>query len=134
MWARRPEQALEIAEGKRNSKYLPGVNLPRTMTATHELSMAINGADQVYLSVPSQSLRENLKGLRPLLENAEMPIVSLMKGVERASGLRMSQVIEQEIRLRPRAHRGGFRAESCSRDRPRAAHGRGGRLAESGDR
>ncbi|MGO1851483.1 NAD(P)H-dependent glycerol-3-phosphate dehydrogenase [Microbacterium sp.] len=101
MWARRPEQAREIAEGKRNSKYLPGVNLPRTMTATHELSMAINGADQVYLSVPSQSLRENLKGLRPLLENAEMPIVSLMKGVERASGLRMSQVIEQELACDP---------------------------------
>ncbi|WP_414684025.1 NAD(P)H-dependent glycerol-3-phosphate dehydrogenase [Microbacterium sp.] len=101
MWARRPEQALEIAEGKRNSKYLPGINLPRTMTATHDLSTAIDGADQVYLSVPSQSLRENLKAVRPLLENSEIPVVSLMKGVERASGLRMSQVIEQELACDP---------------------------------
>ncbi|MGP6171249.1 NAD(P)H-dependent glycerol-3-phosphate dehydrogenase [Microbacterium sp. A196] len=101
MWARRPEQALEIAEAKRNSKYLPGINLPRSMTATHELSTAVEGADQVYLSVPSQSLRENLKALRPLLEHTDVPIVSLMKGVERASGLRMSQVIEQEIACDP---------------------------------
>ncbi|WP_426183409.1 NAD(P)H-dependent glycerol-3-phosphate dehydrogenase [Microbacterium sp. TWP3-1-2b2] len=101
MWARRPEQALEISEGKRNSKYLPGVNLPRTMTATHELSTALDGAEQVYLSVPSQSLRENLKALRPLLSDRELPVISLMKGVERSSGLRMSQVIEQELRCDP---------------------------------
>jgi len=101
MWARRPEQALEISEGKRNSKYLSGINLPRSMTATHDLSTALAGADQVYLSVPSQSLRENLKALRPLLDGREPPIISLMKGVERSSGLRMSQVIEQELRCDP---------------------------------
>src|SRR5690606_36634279 len=95
MWARRPEQALETAEGKRNTKYLPGINLPRTMTATHDLSTASADADQVYLSVPSQSLRENLKALRPLLVDTDAPIISLMKGVERTSGLRMRQVIEQ---------------------------------------
>src|SRR5690606_28072558 len=89
------------AEGKRNSKYLPGINLPRTMDATHELATALAGADQVYLSVPSQSLRENLKALRPLLDNSDAPVVSLMKGVERSSGLRMSQVIEQELSCDP---------------------------------
>jgi glycerol-3-phosphate dehydrogenase (NAD(P)+) len=51
--------------------------------------------------VPSQSLRENLKALRPLLEGSDIPIVSLMKGVERTSGLRMSQVIEQELACDP---------------------------------
>lgn len=101
MWARRPELAQEISEGKRNSRYLPGINLPRTMTATHELAIALDGAEQVFLSVPSQSLRENLKAVRPLLERTEVPIVSLMKGVERSTGLRMSQVIEQEMRCDP---------------------------------
>jgi glycerol-3-phosphate dehydrogenase (NAD(P)+) len=46
--------------------------------------------DQVYLSVPSQSLRENLKALRPLLADSDAKIISLMKGVERGTGLRMS--------------------------------------------
>ena len=101
MWARRPELASEIQEGKRNSEYLPGINLPRDMHATHHLSEALEGAEQVYLSVPSQALRENLKGVRPLVAETEAPIVSLMKGVERRSGLRMSQVIEQELRCAP---------------------------------
>lgn len=101
MWARRPELAQEISEAKRNSRYLPGINLPRSMMATHELARSLEGADQIYLSVPSQSLRENLKALRPLISDSGAPIISLMKGVERSSGLRMSQVIEQELQCDP---------------------------------
>ncbi len=101
MWARRPELAHEIAEGKRNSEYLPGVNLPRSMTATPHLSEALDGATQVYLSVPSQALRESLKAVRPLVADTDTLLISLMKGVERRSGMRMSQVIEQEIACDP---------------------------------
>ena len=78
MWARRPELAQEIAEAKRNSQYLPGVNLPRTMTATSHLSEALEGAEQVYLSIPSQSARQNLKAVRPLVAKTDAPIVSVM--------------------------------------------------------
>lgn len=99
MWARRPEQALEIRESKRNSQYLPGINLPRTMTATPHLSEALDGAEQIFLSIPSQTARENLKAIRPLIAASNAPIISLMKGVERSSGLRMSQVIEQELQI-----------------------------------
>lgn len=101
MWARRAELAQEISEGKRNSEYLPGVNLPRSMTATHHLSEALEGATQVYLAISSQALRQNLKAVRPLVAHGDVPIVSLMKGVEKRSGLRMSQVIEQELDCDP---------------------------------
>lgn len=101
MWARRPELAAEITESKRNSRYLPGINLPRTMTATTDLAEALRGAEQIYLSVPSQSLRENLAAIRPLVEHTGVPLVSLMKGVEKSSGLRMSQVIEQVLQCDP---------------------------------
>ena len=101
MWARRPELAHEIAEAKRNSQYLPGVNLPRAMTATPHLSEALEGAEQVYLSIPSQAVRQNLTALRPLLSASDVPIVSLMKGVEQRTGLRMSQVIEQGLDCDP---------------------------------
>ena len=97
MWARRPELAHEIDEAKRNSQYLAGINLPREMSATPHLSEAVEGAEQIYLSIPSQSARQNLTALRPLVAATDVPIVSLMKGVERRSGLRMSQVIEQEL-------------------------------------
>jgi glycerol-3-phosphate dehydrogenase (NAD(P)+) len=71
------------------------------MTATHHLSEALEGAEQVYLSIPSQAVRQNLKALRPLVAPTSVPLVSLMKGVERRSGLRMSQVIEQELECDP---------------------------------
>ena len=57
LWARRPELAREIQEAKRNSDYLPGVNLPLGLRATSRLDLALAGAEQVYISVPSQSLR-----------------------------------------------------------------------------
>jgi glycerol-3-phosphate dehydrogenase (NAD(P)+) len=101
MWARRPELAHEINEAKRNSQYLPGINLPRSMMATPHLSEALEGAEQIFLSVPSQALRENLKAVRPLVSSGDAPVVSLMKGVERRTGLRMSQVIQQELHCDP---------------------------------
>lgn len=101
MWARRPELAQEISRAKRNSSYLPGINLPRSMTATVNLSEAVDGADAIFLSVPSQTARQNLKALRPLLARTDAPVISLMKGVEKASGLRMSQVIAAELQCDP---------------------------------
>ncbi len=101
MWARRPELALEISEAKRNSRYLPGINLPREMTATSHLSEALEGAEQVYLSIPSQSARQNLKAVRPLIAASDVPVVSLMKGVEKRTGMRMSEVMAQELHIDP---------------------------------
>lgn len=102
MWARRPELAQEIAQGRRNSQYLPGINLPRNMTATSSLEHAIAGAQQIYLSIPSQNLRATLAEAAPYLDNDAVPLVSLIKGVEKRSNLRMSQVIEQELDCDPR--------------------------------
>ena len=98
MWARRPEIAREIQEAKRNSDYLPGVNLPLGVRATSRLDLALAGAEQVYVSVPSQSLRDNLKLFAPHL-NANAIVISLMKGVEKSSGMRMSEVIAEVLRL-----------------------------------
>ena len=96
VWARRPELAREISESKRNSDYLPGVNLPRSMWASSRLPEVLDGATQVYLSVPSQSLRENLRIVRELIP-ADAIVVSLMKGVEKGTGRRMSEVIHEEL-------------------------------------
>ncbi|MDR6907637.1 glycerol-3-phosphate dehydrogenase (NAD(P)+) [Agromyces sp. 3263] len=98
IWARRPELAREIQEGKRNSDYLPGINLPLGLRATSRLDLALAGAEQVYVSVPSQALRDNLKVAAPHL-HAEATVVSLMKGVEKGSGLRMSEVIAEVLRI-----------------------------------
>lgn len=91
LWARRSELAREIRETSRNSDYLPGINLPTALTATARVEEALDGAEQVYLAVPSQTLRSNLVTIQPLLEGKV--VVSLMKGVESGTGLRMSEVV-----------------------------------------
>jgi glycerol-3-phosphate dehydrogenase (NAD(P)+) len=100
LWARRPELAREISESKRNSDYLPRINLPRSLQASSDLDAVLDGTEQVYVSVPSQSLRENLVDIRDLLPR-DATVVSLMKGVEKGSRLRMSEVIYQELELPP---------------------------------
>jgi glycerol-3-phosphate dehydrogenase (NAD(P)+) len=96
LWARRPELAREISQSKRNSDYLPGINLPRGLWASSNLHDVLDDAEQVYLSVPAQSLRENLRIIKELIPD-EAIIVSLMKGVEKGTRARMSEVILQEL-------------------------------------
>ncbi|CAN5357400.1 NAD(P)H-dependent glycerol-3-phosphate dehydrogenase [soil metagenome] len=100
IWARRPELAREISQSKRNSDYLPGINLPRSIWASSRLPEVLDGAEQIYFSVPSQSLRENLAIVRELIPDHVL-IVSLMKGVEKGTRMRMSEVIYQELRVDP---------------------------------
>jgi glycerol-3-phosphate dehydrogenase (NAD(P)+) len=96
LWARRPELAREISQARRNSDYLPGIDLPKGLWASARLPEVLDGAEQVFLSVPSQSLRENLRIVRELVP-ADAIVVSLMKGVEKGTRYRMSEVVEQEL-------------------------------------
>ena len=91
---RRQEHADEINQAHRNTAYLPGVNLPDTITATTDLAGSVADADLVFLSVPAQSARENLEELKTSLSPTGS-IISLMKGVERSTGKRMSEVISE---------------------------------------
>ena len=94
IWARRDDVVEEINTQHRNGDYLPGIKLPKSLKAEFEPAAAMAGAEQVYLAVPAQSLRANLTEWGSAIpENAVL--VSLMKGVEKESGLRMSEVIEQ---------------------------------------
>ncbi|AIY18255.1 NAD(P)H-dependent glycerol-3-phosphate dehydrogenase [Pimelobacter simplex] len=94
VWARREEVATAINERHENVDYLPGIELPRTITSTHDPERALAGADVVVLAVPSQSLRENLPTFLPFVEK-DAVFVSLMKGVELGTLKRMSEVVAE---------------------------------------
>ena len=94
LWARRPELAEAISTTGQNPDYLPGVALPASLTATHDAAAALAGARFVVMALPSQSLRANLKGWVDLLPSDGL-LVSLMKGVELGTSLRMTQVIAE---------------------------------------
>ncbi|EJZ14655.1 MULTISPECIES: NAD(P)H-dependent glycerol-3-phosphate dehydrogenase [Mycolicibacterium] len=94
MWARRPEVADEINTEHRNSRYLGDVVLPSTIRATADPAEALAGACTVLLGVPAQQLRANLEGWKHLIGD-DVTLVSLAKGIELGSLMRMSQVIVQ---------------------------------------
>jgi glycerol-3-phosphate dehydrogenase (NAD(P)+) len=100
LWARRPEIAEAVRTRHLNPDYLPGILLPPNLTATTDPAEALDGADAVVLAVPSQTLRRNLQEWKPLLDG-NVPLLSLAKGVELGTLLRMSQVIRQVAEIPP---------------------------------
>jgi glycerol-3-phosphate dehydrogenase (NAD(P)+) len=102
LWARNPEVAAEINEQHTNDTYLPSTPLPRRLRSTSDLDEAARLADVVVVGVPS-------KGFRTILEEARkwirpwVPVVSLTKGVEAGSLLRMTQIIEELLPGHPAA-------------------------------
>lgn len=92
LWARRPEVADAINRTRTNPDYLPGITLPGTVSATTDAAAALAGVDAVALAVPSQTLRANLRGWRPLLPPGVL-LISLAKGVELGTLSRMSEVV-----------------------------------------
>ncbi|HEX6683559.1 MAG TPA: NAD(P)H-dependent glycerol-3-phosphate dehydrogenase [Candidatus Limnocylindrales bacterium] len=94
LWARRREIADAINQKRKNPEYLTGTELSPHVVATADPAEALAGADVVVLAVPSQTLRANLADWKPYLE-PDSTLVSLMKGIELGTTLRMSQVVVQ---------------------------------------
>ena len=94
IWARRDDVVEEINTQHRNGDYLPGIKLPKDLKAAFEPADAMKDAEQVYLAVPAQSLRANLGEWGNSIPKDAI-LVSLMKGVEKETGLRMSEVIHE---------------------------------------
>jgi glycerol-3-phosphate dehydrogenase (NAD(P)+) len=94
LWCRRAEVADTINTTRCNQEYLPGFTLPSSLRATHGAEDALAGADVVFLAVPSQTLRHNLTCWVELIPSGAI-LVSLMKGIELATGMRMSEVIAE---------------------------------------
>lgn len=99
LWARRPELADEINRTRRNAAYLD-VSLPDSLRATSDYTEALTGACTVLLAVPSQTLRGNLTQWKDSI-HADATLVSLAKGIELDTLMRMSQVIVQVTGVDP---------------------------------
>ncbi|MBA3233850.1 MAG: NAD(P)-dependent glycerol-3-phosphate dehydrogenase, partial [Propionibacteriales bacterium] len=93
IWARREELADVINNDHENPDYLPGVGLSPAVSATHDPEEACVDASIVVLAVPSQSLRANLEHWADYIPGGAV-VLSLMKGVELGTAMRMSEVIE----------------------------------------
>jgi glycerol-3-phosphate dehydrogenase (NAD(P)+) len=102
IWARDPELAREIYERDANSRYLPGFTLPTGLKATADLEKAVHDTDLLVVGVPTHGFRGILADVRPYLR-PWIPVVSLAKGFERGSLLRMTQLVREELPGHPAA-------------------------------
>lgn len=96
LWARREEVAADIRDHHRNRAYLEGFDLDPSLRATSSLEEAVRAADLLVMGVPSHVMRETAHELAPHLR-PWVPVVSLSKGLEQGTRLRMTQVLEQEL-------------------------------------
>jgi len=92
LWARRSDIAQEINTTRYNPAYLPGALLPPSIRATSDAEEALRGVTTVLLGVPAQTMRANLAQWAGLLSQ-DATLVSLAKGIELGTLMRMSQVI-----------------------------------------
>jgi glycerol-3-phosphate dehydrogenase (NAD(P)+) len=96
LWGRRKELVARLSQQRANEQYLPGITLPNSVQPCEELGQAIDGAPTIVLVVPAVGMREQARRLGPLLNSSPL-IISAAKGLEEDTGLRMSEVIAQEI-------------------------------------
>ena len=94
IWGRRTELCEAITTTHENPDYLPGIALPESITASSDAEQVLDGAEVVVLAVPSQQLRTNLDAWGKHVPD-DAVFISLMKGVELGTHLRMSEVIAE---------------------------------------
>lgn len=96
MWEYNKEQCEKLSADRENLKFLPGHKFPKNLSVTNESENLLEGMDAVIFSVPSQVLRGVVaKFSTQITENTI--IVNTAKGIEISSGLRLSEVIKEEI-------------------------------------
>ncbi|MAM62797.1 NAD(P)H-dependent glycerol-3-phosphate dehydrogenase [Maritimibacter sp. UBA3975] len=121
LWSRRPELAEAINVSGENPDYLPGIPLPPGIRATAVIGEALSGADAVIVVTPSATLRDVCTAMRPQIP-AGIPIALACKGIERGSGLLLSEVVCEMLPGHPvGAVSGPTFARETALDHPTAA-------------
>lgn len=121
IWAREQEIADGINANKRNPLYLPDIDLGQATRSTTDLAEALTGAEAVVMVTPSFAVREMAEKMKPHLAGG-VPVVMLSKGVERDTGLLLTEVLTDVFGARAKiaALSGPNHAEEVSRRIPSA--------------
>lgn len=93
LWVRDPEVLAAIRREGVNTRFLPGCRLPPDLACDHDLKTAVQGAEAVFVAVPSRFCRGLYRRLAPALTDGQL-VVSLTKGFDPRSGRRMSELMQ----------------------------------------
>jgi glycerol-3-phosphate dehydrogenase (NAD(P)+) len=95
LWAHSPEMAQDIIDAGENKQFLPGFPIPPKITVTGD-NAAVSAAEIIVSVVPSEFLRSTFARLAPHLRPGQI-VVSLTKGIEDRTFLRMTEVIAETL-------------------------------------
>lgn len=98
VWARRSETAEEINAQKTNSVYLPGVVLPKNITATSDLERAVKNKDLIIVAVPASHFRSVVEKFKAFVPRKAF-FLSVTKGIEQKTTKRMSEIISEVLEV-----------------------------------
>ena len=96
LWSALADEVTLLQTKRENPDKLPGVKLPEDMKVTADLREAVSGQDMLVLAVPSPFVRSTAHQMRELVSAGQI-IVNVAKGIEEATLMTLSQVIEAEI-------------------------------------
>lgn len=96
LWARNADTVDEINQQHTNEKYLPGAKLPEALQATHNIGDCVSTADVVIMGIPSHNFRSVLQEVKQHIR-AWVPVISLTKGLELDTRMRMTQIINEVL-------------------------------------
>ncbi len=96
LWGRNSQAMADCREYRINRKYFPDLILPDNLQFSSDLAASVRGADILVLALPAQELRRQLMACLAWIKPTAQ-LVSLAKGLEQGSGLRMSEVIEEVL-------------------------------------
>ncbi len=96
LWTRHSDQAQEINQQHRNSKYLKEASLSNNIRATSQLEEAIDHADIYLVVIPTAGIRELMRQINERVDRPKL-IIHASKGLEQVSHKRISTMIEEEM-------------------------------------
>ncbi len=94
LWVHSPAHAKELAQTGENTRYLPGFILPADIEVSADLHSIVQGAEVILCVTPSQSLRETMTAIAPVLQPGQV-LLSASKGIEEKTFFRMSQIMSE---------------------------------------
>lgn len=96
LWGAFPDYVAYLKKKRVNSRFLSGIKIPRDIIITGDMREAVKNAKIVILAAPSQFLRKVIRSLKKI-DLSDKIIVSVTKGIENPTLLRMSEVIHEEL-------------------------------------
>ncbi|MDD4909049.1 MAG: NAD(P)-dependent glycerol-3-phosphate dehydrogenase [Candidatus Omnitrophica bacterium] len=97
LWGVFDDYVASLKKKRVNTRFLPGITIPRGLNITSDLREAGEGKDLIVLAIPSQYMRGVLQKAKPHIDRRNSVLVSVTKGIENKTLMRMSQVISDEL-------------------------------------